>query len=142
MAGTAGDGGHGTGGFAEARTPEDLETLFEDAFVIRERAVLAGLFEEGAVLVADDGRVARGSGAIARLAQAMWERDRTYIADPRQVVQARDIALVVAERAINVMRRGSDGAWRYVIALQSFDALTASAVGMKAHRPREGGDRA
>jgi ketosteroid isomerase-like protein len=141
MAGTAGEGDHGTGAFAGARTPEDLETLFEDAFVIRDRAALAGLFEEGAVLVADDGQVASGSTAIARLVTALWERDHTYIADPRRVVQARDIALVVAERAINVMRRGRDGAWRYVMALQSSDALTASGVEMKEHHPREGGDR-
>ena len=35
-----------------ARTPEELETLFEDAFVIRDRTALAGLFEDGAVLSA------------------------------------------------------------------------------------------
>jgi hypothetical protein len=117
MGGTAGDGGRTTGGFAGARTPEELETLFEDAFVIRDRAALAGLFEERAVLVAGDGRVARGSGAIARLATALWERDRTYVADPRQVVQARDLALILGEGAINVARRGGDGGWRYAIAL-------------------------
>jgi hypothetical protein len=116
MGGTAGDGGATTGGFAGARTPEDLETLFEDAFVMRDCAVLTELFEERAVLVAGDGRVVRGSGAIAGLVAAMWERDRTYVADPRRVVQARDLALILGERAINVARRGGDGSWRYAIA--------------------------
>src|SRR5687768_12128964 len=33
-----------------AQTPEELETLFEDAFVVRDATALAQLFEEGAVL--------------------------------------------------------------------------------------------
>jgi ketosteroid isomerase-like protein len=105
-----------------ARTPEELETLFEDAFMIHDREALAELFEDGAVLVADDGSPeARGAADIARLASAMWERDRTYVADPRRVLQARDTALVLGERGVNVVRRGSDGAWRYAISLVSFD---------------------
>ena len=86
-----------------ARTPEELETLFEDAFVVRDREALAELFEDGAVLVAGGGpQEARGGEEIARFATAMWERDRTYVADPRRVLQARDTALVVASRGINV----------------------------------------
>ena len=108
-----------------ARTPEELETLLEDAFVTRDREALAQLFEEGAVLVAGDGpQEAHGGEAIARLASAMWAGDRTYVADPRRVLQARDVALVVAERGITVARRGSDRAWRYVIALLSLDDTT------------------
>jgi ketosteroid isomerase-like protein len=105
-----------------ARTPEELETLFEDALVIRDREALAQLFEDGAVLVAAHGlHEARGRQEIARLAVTMWDRDHTYVADPRRVLQARDTALVVAEQGINVVRRGSDGAWRYTIALLSDD---------------------
>src|SRR5680860_841480 len=103
-----------------ARTPEELETLFEDAFVIRDREALSQLFEDGAVLLAGDGlQEARGGEEIARFATAMWRCDRTYLADPRRVLQARDTALVVAGRSINVLRRGSDGAWRYAISLLS-----------------------
>jgi ketosteroid isomerase-like protein len=108
-----------------AGTPEELETLFEDAFVTRDREALARLFEEGALLVARGGAPARGGDEIARLARAMWERDRTYVADPRRILQVRDTALVVAEHAINVMRRGSDGDWRYSIALLSLEGTTA-----------------
>lgn len=117
MGGRVGDGGHGAGKFAGAWTPEELETLFEDAFVIRDRKALAGLFEERAVVVAANGRVVRGHEAIAHLAAAMWERNRTYVADPQRIVQAGDLALILGERAINVARRGSDGGWRYAIAL-------------------------
>ena len=101
-----------------ARTPEELETLFEDAFVVRDRAAVAALFEDGAVLVAGGALgVARGGSEIARAATELWSRDVTYLADPRRVLQARDTALVVAAHGINVVRRGDNGTWRYAISL-------------------------
>ncbi len=110
--------GHG------ARTPEELETLFEDAFVMRDSRALAPLFEDGAVLVAGGGPEARGGEAIARSAATMWEHDRTYYADPRRILQARDTALVVSDLSIGVVRRASDGTWRYAIALLSTEQTT------------------
>jgi hypothetical protein len=105
-----------------ARSPEELETLFEDAFVLRDRGALVTLFEDGGVLAAAARRqVACGEHEIGRAAVAMWERDRAYIADTRRVLQAGDTALVVAGRAINVARRASDGSWRYAIALLAID---------------------
>jgi hypothetical protein len=101
-----------------AQTPEELETLFEDAFVVRDGGALAQLFEEGAVLGAAGGAPeARGGEQIAGFAAAMWERDYAYLAEPRRVVQARDTALVVARQGINVVRRRSDGIWLYAISL-------------------------
>jgi hypothetical protein len=108
-----------------ARTPEELEMLFEDAFVIRDREALGELFEDGAVLVAGDGpREARGAVEIARFATAMWDRHRTYVAEPRRVLQARNTGLVLAQGGINVVRRGHDGVWRYAISLLSLDDTT------------------
>jgi uncharacterized protein DUF4440 len=108
-----------------ARTPEELETLFEDAFVVRDRDALAQLFEEEAVLVAGGGlKQARGGEEIARFATSMWNRDYTYLADPKWILQARDTALVVADRGINVVRRGSDGRWRYAISFLDTDKTT------------------
>jgi ketosteroid isomerase-like protein len=105
-----------------AHTPEELETLFEDAFVTRDREALVQLFEDEAVLVAADApRAARGPHEIARFATGMWERDRTYIADPRRVVQARDTALVVAAGGIHVVHRDGAGAWRYAITLLALE---------------------
>ncbi len=105
-----------------ARTPEELETLLEDAFVTRDAEAVSAMFDEGAVLVAGDGspRV-RGADAIGRLVAALWEGGRTYVAEPRRVIQARDTALVVGTRAINVVHRGSDGAWRYAISLLALE---------------------
>jgi hypothetical protein len=99
-----------------AQTPEELETLFEDAFVTRDRQAVAQLFEDGAVLRAG-GAEARGGEQIRDLVGELWERNVTYLADPLRVLQARDSALVLARGGINVVRRGRDGVWRYTIAL-------------------------
>jgi hypothetical protein len=107
-----------------ARTPEELEALFEDAFVTRDAEAISGMFAAGAVLAVGEGQdAARGGVEIGRLATALWEGERTYVAEPRRVVQARDIALVLADRAINVLLRERDGAWRYAIALLSLDPV-------------------
>lgn len=104
---------------AGARTPEELEALFEDALVLRDGPALAEMFEAGAVFLAGAARPARGGAAIARQALATWAGPRSYVAHPQLVLQARDLALLVAAQGINVMRRGRDGAWRYVIVQQA-----------------------
>jgi hypothetical protein len=109
---------------AGARTPEELETLFEDALVMRDGAALTNLFDEGSVLVTCRDGSAHGAGEIVRLALATWHGTHPYVADPQSVSQVLDIALVVAERSINVARRGRDGAWRYAIVLQAIDEDT------------------
>jgi hypothetical protein len=105
-----------------ARTPEELEALFEDAFVLRDAAAVTRLFEARALLVASGlAGEARGKGEIALSAPSLWAHDSTYVADLRRVVQAHDIALVLAGQSTNVVRRGNDGAWRYAISLVSID---------------------
>lgn len=108
-----------------ARTPEELDALFEDAFVLRDARALAPLFEARALLVAAGitGEV-RGSEQIALSASSLWSRDFTYVADPRRVVQTHDIALVLATQATSVVRRGADGAWRYAISLLAINQRT------------------
>lgn len=118
-------GPQGGEALAGARTPEELDMLFEDAILLRDSAMLAALFEGEAVLIADGDPPCRGGAAIARLALTLWEGDRTYVAAPPSVVQTRDLALIVAERAISVVRRGRDGTWRYIIAAVSVDNRTA-----------------
>jgi hypothetical protein len=100
-----------------ARTPEDLETLLEDAFVLRSGEAITELFEDGAVFVADGTWEARGGPEIEHLVTEMWQRNRSYLAEPRRIVQAGNTALITTECGANVVRRGTDGAWRYAIAL-------------------------
>jgi hypothetical protein len=102
---------------AGARTPEELEALLEDAFVLRDLAAAGELFDDGAVLMETEGVEARGTEAIGHALAALWARDRTYIAHPRHVLRARDTALLVAVAGIHVLRRGADGTWRAAISL-------------------------
>lgn len=99
--------------------------MFEDALVVRDREAVVELFVEGGVLVTGEWLpAARGADQIARLAEALWQGDRAYVADPLRVLQARGTALVLGERSVSVARRGADGAWRYAISLLSFDPTT------------------
>jgi hypothetical protein len=103
-----------------ARTPEELETLFEDALVLEDGAALAALFEGGALLAMNDEPPVRGEG-LWRAVLARWGNGQPYVADCRQVLVARDIALMVGERGVNVARRDRDGGWRYAIVQQCVD---------------------
>jgi mannose-6-phosphate isomerase-like protein (cupin superfamily) len=98
-----------------ACTPEELEMLLEDAQVLRDHDALAALFGAGATLADGTGQPARGGDAITCLALATRQGERTYVAHPRRVVQAGDVALVVGERGVNVVRRERDGGWRHAI---------------------------
>ena len=110
---------------AGARTPEELETLLEDAFVLHDPQALAQLFQPSAMLVVGGGLPeARGRRQIARVAAQLWDLDRSYLAEPRRVLQARDTALVLAGRAINVARRAHHRPWRYAISLLDPDTAT------------------
>jgi len=100
-----------------ALTPEELESLLEDGFVVGDRHELAGLFEADAVLYADPAAIeARGYEQITLAAGALCERGYSYLADSQRVLQAGNTTLVVARRAVNVMRRGADRRWRYAVA--------------------------
>jgi hypothetical protein len=107
-----------------ARTPEELDTLIEDAFLQRDRAALDELFDDGAVLRTGGGVPAYGRDAIGHALTESWDRQCTYVARTRQVLQVRDTALVVADAGIHVLRRGIDGAWRAQISLLHLDRPT------------------
>jgi hypothetical protein len=108
-----------------ASSPEELESLMEDAFLTGDHGDLAGLFVEGAVLLAeDDAAEARGGAQIAHRTASLCECGYRYVADPQRVLRSRDTTLVVARRAVNVMHRGGDRRWRYAISLLRFENPT------------------
>jgi ketosteroid isomerase-like protein len=108
-----------------ARTPEELERLFEDAFVTCDRGELCALFHEGAVLAsAAGGPEARGEVAIGRSVTELWDGGGIYVAGASRVLQARDLALVVGQAGIHVVRRSADGSWRAAITLLDLDGST------------------
>lgn len=97
-----------------ARTPEELEELLEDTLVLRDYEALSGLFEQGAVF-AVDGAPSPLQNAAPIGAFTSGGSGESYLAEPLQVIQARDLALVVTLLGANVVRRGADGCWRYAI---------------------------
>jgi hypothetical protein len=103
---------------AGAHTPEELKTLLEDAFLMRDWRGLAALFEDAAVLSGGKGSpVARNRAHIVQAAAKMWAREGLYLAASSRVLQARGTALIAGERSTSVARRSGDGVWRYTIAL-------------------------
>lgn len=102
---------------AGATTPEELDALFEDAFLFADGDELRALFEDGGLLVAAPAHEARGTEAIGRAAAALRESGHTYLSHPRRVLQARGTALVIGTGGVQVAHRGADGAWRLAIAL-------------------------
>jgi ketosteroid isomerase-like protein len=119
---------------AGAQSPEELATRLEDAFIVRDLGGLAELFDEPAVISPRDADVdLRGSEEIAMFAAAQWAANRRYLADVQRVVQAGDTAAVIVDwsltarsstgpvergRGVDIVRRGSDSAWRYLISLR------------------------
>jgi len=109
---------------AGARTPEELDTLLEDGFVLRDRTMFDALFDDGAVLMEAGGLEARGGKAIGRALAERWARDCNYVARPRCVLRARGTALVVADAGIHVLHRSGAGVWRASISLLDLDTST------------------
>ena len=98
-----------------ARSPEELDTLLEDAFVLRDRQALTRLFRADAVI----GSTVRplqvaGRTEIACTIGAIWEEGGNYVARPPRVLQTGTTALVIVEQTVHVVRRDRKG-WRYLI---------------------------
>jgi ketosteroid isomerase-like protein len=108
-----------------ARTPDELDALLEDAFVLRDQRAVAALFESDSLLVDAAGGQARGASEIASWATQAWKRGLTCAAAEPCVFQAGDTALVLTRDGIAVARRHEHRAWRYAIALLSVDHTTA-----------------
>ena len=102
---------------AGASTPEELEVLLEDAFVMHDRAELCALFGAGAVLAAHGVPEARGEDAIGCAAAALWSAGGTYVGGTQRVLQVLDTALLVSPAGVHVARRTGDGTWRLAISL-------------------------
>lgn len=98
---------------AGGRTPEELETLLEDALVVEDSEALGELFEPVA-LVAHREQSVRGPRIVPFFA-ALRAAGFTYVAAPRLVLQAGDTALIVTGPSISVVHRDAACRWRYAI---------------------------
>lgn len=86
-----------------AFSPEDLDTLVEDAVLLGDSAALQGLYDKGAVLV--------GPGWVGGPARAA-DLLHSYVAGRVRLVG--DVAVSVTEAAVLVSRRTRDGQWQLV----------------------------
>ena len=99
-----------------AASPEELDTLLEDALLMNDGPAVAALFAGTDVFVASPGRIRHGAEATDLLAE------RGYLASPYCVLVAPGVALGVGDRAVSVSSRGTDGRWRLlavVVPIQS-----------------------
>jgi hypothetical protein len=97
------------------RTPEELETLLEDAVLMADAAAAARLFEPYGLLFAEEAACElRGREGIRRAAAGWLFRDG-YLGTARHVLQAGDTALLLGADVASVVRRREDGSWKYLI---------------------------
>lgn len=114
------------------RTPEDLAAEFVRRFTAGDLDGLIDLYEPDAVLIPQPGTVARGHDAIrAALAGFLAMNGRFTMAPPR-VIHGEGLAVLVADWTLDarspdgspihlagqtsdVVRKQSDGGWRYAI---------------------------
>ena len=107
---------------ANAFSPNELETLLEDAVLLGDGPAAAELFEPGGVLIPGPrSPQARGRAAIAAYVHAASGRPG-YLAGSPLTAHSRDIALLAGPAAINVARRRTDGSWLFVISLHGWTA--------------------
>ena len=92
-----------------ASSPEELETLLEDAVLMGDQTAVAGLFHQGGLLIAGL-RSAGPERALDELARL------EYVAGTTGTVW-NDVAVFVGADTVNVSLRASDGAWRLIAAV-------------------------
>ena len=98
-----------------AMSPEELETLLEDACLVGDLDALADLFEDDAVLgFPNRSQPVTGRGEITELINDLRAGGVTYLARRPAVVQTGSLALIINGAAVHVVRRSSSG-WRYLI---------------------------
>lgn len=93
-----------------ASSPEELETLLEDAVLLGDEAAVTALFEQAAVIV-------NGPSINGRAQALPVLAPLEYVASAIALTVRHDLALMVGEHTINVCCQGSDGTWRLLIAL-------------------------
>lgn len=110
------------------QTPEDMSPALAAAFNARDLDAMAALYEDEAVLIDETGAKHQGIDAIKAVLKDMLEDGGVMTSTPHRALVVGDIALSGADwrlkpdgggetqegRSLEVLRRGSDGGWRYL----------------------------
>lgn len=119
--------------------PEDMSPALTAAFNARDLHAMAALYSEDAVLIDETGTGHRGVGAIISVLREMLGAGSVMVSTPRFAVIIGDIALSGADwrlevsdggetlegQSLEVLRRQSDGTWRYLIDCPTANVLIA-----------------
>ncbi len=115
-----------------AHTPEEVHSLWSQAFAAGDVRALLALYEPGAVLAPSPAEPHAGPEAIRAVLEGFLGLRPTFEMAPPRVVRAGDVALLFADwhldgtaqdgspvhmegTTADVVRRCPDGAWRMVI---------------------------
>ena len=113
-------------------TPADVQRAWGEAFAARDLDAMMELFEDSAIWVAGDGSVVEGLDGIRSVFADFLALDAVYEAQPPEVAVTGGFALLRSQWTVrgtardgspvqiagctsDVLRRGPDGAWRYLI---------------------------
>jgi uncharacterized protein (TIGR02246 family) len=115
-----------------ARTPEEVDALFEQGMNRGDARAVAALYEEDAVLVAQPGMVVKGRPAIQQALEGIVAGGTSFKLNVVRKLVAGDTAVVYNEwtgttraaagdmtelngKAIEILRRQPDGTWLFAI---------------------------
>ena len=115
-----------------ARTPEEVDRCLAEAFRAKDLEAILALYEPGATFIAQPGQPVTGLAAIRVAIQGLLSIKPHLQLEVTRVLQAGDIALLsstwtltgttpegnaltMSGNGMEVVRRQSDGTWRYVI---------------------------
>jgi uncharacterized protein (TIGR02246 family) len=120
------------------RDPRDISAAFGKHFNARDKAALLAMYDESAVFTLDGVTVARGKGEIEQTMTPMLDGPLKIAIACTCAHQSGDIALVRSDYTLTapdgsvamkgasaeVLRKGSDGLWRFIIDDASFASRT------------------
>jgi uncharacterized protein (TIGR02246 family) len=123
------------------KTPAEMSATFGRLFNARDKAGLLALYEADAVLTIEGAETARGHPAIGAMmapmlesplkiaarCSACHENGNAAIVRTAWTLTAPDGAPAMQGAAAEVLRRGADGLWRFVIDDATFSSRTAKA---------------
>jgi uncharacterized protein (TIGR02246 family) len=113
-------------------TPETMHEHFMQAFNSGDLDGLMELYEPGIVFTAQPGQAVEGTEQVREVLQGMMALGGPIDLRPVEILKSDDLALVIshwtlegtgpdgnplslASNTVEVIRRGDDGSWRYVI---------------------------
>lgn len=109
-------------------SPQDLQRALATAFNSQDIDALAALFHQDAVLVSGPGMIASGRAAIREALGEFLKIPGMMVVESLEVVEAADMALgktawqiekdgvvAVEGQGMEVLRRGTNGSWLFVI---------------------------